>query len=163
MRLLMILAACALIGLATGCSDDKKEEAQRLEQEMLGGEQRSDTGVSDDGVPATRPSDTAPSATSRPEAIPQEESMPVGLPSQPAGSGYAVQVASCPSSDYAESLVERYMKRGYQPWVVTYTAPDGGIFFRVRLGWYGSLSEAQQVKRELADRYSVDAWIDHRL
>jgi cell division septation protein DedD len=162
MKLLLRSSVCALVLLlVAGCSDDKKEEAQRLEQEMLGGERQTDTAPG--GELAVGPGDTPSPPSGRPEAVPKEEARPVGLPSQPSGSGYAVQLASCPSSEYAEYLVNRYTKRGYQPWVITYTSPQGEIFFRVRLGFFDSLEEANRVKHELVDKYSINAWVDRVL
>lgn len=161
MRKLLILTACGLlIALALGCSDDKKEEAQRLEQEMLGGGQQTDTTQIAETTPSARPGDSTPTAPGRPEAIPKETVKPIGLPSQPIGSGYVVQIASCPSSEYAEYLVGKYQKRGYEPWVITYTGNQGDIYFRVRLGYYDTQAEADRVKRELIDRYSINPWID---
>ncbi|MBD3402111.1 hypothetical protein GF420_04395 [candidate division GN15 bacterium] len=159
MKKVLILLASAAILLTLACSDDKKEEAARLEQEMLGEDQRPDT-VSPDTAP---PTTTEPETAGEPEAVPEEEAKPVGLPSQPMGSGYAVQVASCPSSEYAEHLVGLYQKRGYEPWVTTYTADDGSIYFRVRLGLFDSASEAGKMKQELHDKYSIDPWVDEIL
>ena len=82
------------------------------------------------------------------------------MPPRPAGAGYEVQVAGCEDAAYAQSLVQRYRQRGYEPYVTT-AVIDGQKYYRVRLGIFETLSEARAVKSAVEDRYSVMAWIDH--
>ena len=95
-----------------------------------------------------------------PGAVPEEEKEETYTGSQPEGSGYTVQVASCESMTYAEHLIQIYTERGYEPYMVKANV-DGETYYRVRIGIYPSLSEAQSLKSELADKYSVKAWIDY--
>ena len=91
-------------------------------------------------------------------AVPEE--VEPELPSAPAGEGFTVQVAGCEDRAYAEFLVERYTDRGYEPYVATATI-EGQTYYRVRLGAFETLAEAKTLKAQIADRYSVDAWIDY--
>jgi cell division septation protein DedD len=144
----------AILLLIIGCSNEQKEEASRLEQEMR---QMEDTVA--DTTPAETAPDTSEMATpSNAGAIPQETEL-AGLPGRPAGSGYAVQVASCEDESYARYLVGLYAERGFNPYVETYDEM-GQTYYRVRLGLFDTLAEARAVKAELADRYSINPWID---
>ena len=78
----------------------------------------------------------------------------------PAGGGYTVQVAGCEDQAYAEYLVEKYTERGYDPYIATANV-NGQTYYRVRIGSFETLGEAKALKTQLADRYSVVAWIDY--
>ncbi len=149
----VLLLGLLLVPMVVGCSD-KQKEADRMEQEMRQMEAEADTGAV--------PGDTVVDTMAEPGdvyAIPEEGVTEPAMPGRPAGSGYAVQVASCEDEQYASYLVELYTERGYQPYVTVYTE-GGQRFHRVRIGLFESLSEAQQLKMELADMYSIEAWID---
>ena len=71
----------------------------------------------------------------------------------------AAQKAHC---DYAQYLVEKYTRRGYEPFVSTYDHL-GQAYYRVRLGPVETLEDARALKAEVMDRYSLDAaWIDRQ-
>ena len=141
--------------LVVGCSEDSKKEAAKLEQEMKG--EKAVTDTTQTAVEDTMGESTQPM---EPGAVPKEEKEETYTGSQPEGSGYTVQVASCESMTYARHLIEIYTERGYEPYMVK-TDVDGQTYYRVRIGVFASLSEAQSLKSELADRYSVKAWIDY--
>lgn len=154
--LLIVLALALAVVVVTGCSDDKKEEAARLEQEMMqdtaAAQPEPDTSAA---VVDTSPARQQVEAT----AVPEEESPQRTMPARPAGSGYAIQIAGCEDPAYAEHLVDVYQRRGYEPYVSTFTK-DGQLFYRVRLGLYDSLAQAKTVQAELQDRFSIYPWID---
>jgi len=143
---------CLLV--VAGCSKD--QEVVDLENEMLG-----DTVADTTGVPVVTTDSTMDTAVAAMDAaaVPVEEPEP-SMPSRPIGSGYEVQVAGCEDAAYAQSLVQRYRERGYEPYVTTATI-DGQKYYRVRLGIFETFSEAKAVKAAVEDRYSVAAWIDH--
>ncbi|NOY88776.1 MAG: SPOR domain-containing protein [FCB group bacterium] len=141
--------------LTFGCSK-KKEEAAKLEKEMLN--QQDTTTMVDTTAPAvTQQAPESTTAMGNAAAVPQEETQ--AMPSQPAGEGYTVQVASCENQTYAEYLVKTYTERGYQPYVSTVTI-DGQTYYRVRIGVFDNLNEAKALQSELSDKYSVNSWID---
>ncbi|TET95840.1 MAG: SPOR domain-containing protein [Candidatus Zixiibacteriota bacterium] len=151
-KLLIFLGIFAL--LAMSCSS-KKEEATRLEQEMM-----QEEGVVDTAAEAgLTPEDTAEYAAPELDAgaIPSEE--PQFVPQEEEEAGYVVQVAACESLEYAQYLVEKYTTRGYSPYLTTATV-DGQTYYRVRVGGLATLQEAKELKTELVDKYSVEAWID---
>ena len=152
-----LLVTLALLLLA-GCSEDKKKEAAKLEKELT--ERQAETPESPESA-ATAVQDTAFVDTQAMSAgaIPTETQVPT--PPQAKESGYVVQVASCESREYADYLVDKYQKRGYQPYVTTFDQ-DGQRFYRVRIGPYDSVSEANVVKRQIDDRFSVKAWVDYQ-
>jgi hypothetical protein len=75
--------------LSVGCSEEEKQEAARLEQELIDQE-----GTQEVAEPAAEsPAEETPTMDA--EAIPAEETMV--LPGEPGGRGYVVQIASCES------------------------------------------------------------------
>jgi cell division septation protein DedD len=143
-----MLMALLLLFAVMGCSDEQKEEAARLEQELL------DTGTAavDTAAPAIESTEMEAVVEEPEEVIPD-------MPARPTGEGYTVQVASCEDETYAQHLVELYTNRGYEPYVTTITHYDQ-LYYRVRLGNFETWSEASELKASLVDKYSVQAWID---
>ncbi len=142
-----ILVVTVLLVFA-GCSR-KQEEAAELEKELSG---QQDTIAET----AEMPVDTAPTAADV-SAVPEE---PEPAYTVPTGGGYTVQVAGCEDQVYAEYLVDKYTERGYKPYI-TSTMVNGQAYYRVRIGSFETLGEAKALKAQLADRYSVTAWIDY--
>ncbi|HUV30297.1 MAG TPA: SPOR domain-containing protein [Acidobacteriota bacterium] len=149
----VLMVLMVLLGLLiVGCSD-KKEEAERLEQEMREVEAGADTAA----LPAVDTSaETAPADA---YAVPKEQAPEPMMPQRPLGSGFTVQVASCEDEDYARYLVGVYGQRGYEPYVVEQTI-EGQVYYRVRIGLFATSAEARALKEELKDRFSVEAWVD---
>ncbi len=146
------------IGLLTiGCSK-KQDEVDRLEQEMIGDSGAPGTTMSDCTMVALDTMSAEETMAMDAGAVP-EEPQPAELPTAPSGSGFTVQVAGCEDRDYAEHLVGVYRERGFEPFVTNETV-EGQLFYRVRIGQFESFSEAQALKSDLADKFSVDAWID---
>lgn len=153
MRLMRLLLVAALCGVLVVACSDKQKEAERLEQQMKDREGAADTMMSAE-------QDTAARMEADAHAVPQEaKKVPPAMPPAPLGEGYTIQVASCENQDYARHLVDLYRKRGYEPYVETYNQ-DGQLYYRVRVGNVATLSEAKQLKTELADKYSVAGWVD---
>ena len=136
--------------LIAGCSK-KQEEADKLEQEMLSEEIPGDT-IETDSMALTE------GETLDASAVPVEEE-PEFVPAVVEGEGYTVQVASCESLEYAQHLVDVYTGRGYEPYLTQFDM-EGQLYYRVRIGKFESESEAIALKSEIADKYSVDAWVD---
>ena len=159
-RWLVGLCVLALLAIMIGCSDEQKEEAAKLEQELIDQEQPA-------GEPAETTAEMPEEVTTEPEtpamdagAIPEEEAEPEWVPPAPSGSGYVVQIASCEDRDYAQYLVGKFTNRGYSPFVTTFNH-EGQTYYRVRLGPVETLAEARDLKNEIVDKYSITAcWID---
>ncbi len=106
-----------------------------------------------------------PGATPDPGVIPDAGAIPPeavveakALPERPAGSGYEVQISAGTDRADAAFVVETYQSRGYQPYVST-SVVDGREVYRVRLGVFATYGEAEKVRRELADRFSIEPWV----
>lgn len=135
-----------LMLLALSCSK-KKEEAAKLEEEIMQQETAVDTGIDTAAIPLDTSKEIKPETD-------------VGVISEyEEKKGYAVQVAACESLDYAHYLLDKYSQRGYEPYMTT-TTVDGQTYYRVRIGGIATLTEAQDLKDELLDKYSVQAWIE---
>ncbi|MCP4684777.1 MAG: SPOR domain-containing protein [bacterium] len=152
----IVLLSGLVICLLAGCSE-KQKDAAKLEQEMQEMEGEGDSGVETMGEEAETSGET-PVADAA--AIPEEEQPePLSMPPAPQGDGYTVQVASCENQEYASHLVDVYFGRGYEAFVST-ALIEGQTYYRVRIGNVESLAEAKELKLELADRYSIEPWID---
>lgn len=152
--LIMVLAV-----LVVGCSKEKKDEAAKLQKELMG----DSTHVMDSLAEVQRVADSIAAVQAEADKLmlqqKQAEEALSKMPKKPAGDGYTVQVAGCEDRDYAEHLVDIYTKRGYQPYVTTITV-EGQEYYRVRIGIFASLSDAKALQAELNDKYSVDTWVD---
>ena len=150
----VILIGSLTVVLMLGCSD-RQEEAEKLAQEMSDLE-AVDSAAGDSAAIAD--SLAAAEAMTDAAAVP-DETVAQPMPPVPRGEGYTVQVASCENLEYAQHLIGVYANRGYEAYVTTITYDDQ-TYYRVRLGDFETLSEAQALKAELADRFSVETWID---
>lgn len=159
MRLFAItLLAAGVLMLAFGCSKEKKEEAAKLEMELLEQEagdtmagSRDVTGAEDTGMVV----DQQPDA----QAVPTESRSIEPLPEPPAGEGYTVQVAATKDMEYARELIDLYQQRGYEPFMTT-AQVGGETYYRIRIGSFDSRADAKLLQAELVDRFSVSAWVD---
>jgi len=155
MSCMRMLGLILLVGLvAAGCSD-KKKEAARLEQEMREMEQLSadSAALSQDTI-----GDSLEATPGDVDAVPEEGTPDRMMPRRPGGSGFTVQVASCEDVGYAQYLVDLYTGRGFEPFVETYTETDQ-VYYRVRIGLFDTRAEADQLKEQLNDSYSIDPWV----
>jgi cell division septation protein DedD len=150
----LVLMGLLVISVLAACSD-KQKEAARLEQEMKDMESGADTLAAEAAVD-TIPEPSAADADAIPEEIAPS---PEPMPPAPSGDGYTVQVASCEDETYARYLLDLYRDRGYDPFVNTFTL-EGQLYYRVRIGIAPTLSEANALKQEIQDKYSIECWID---
>ena len=157
MRYLLLFTIIVTLVWAMGCSDEQKEDAARLEAEMMELEGLKDSAP--EVIDSAVVDDTVTPAMDA-GAIPEKET--TVIPSGPSGSGWAVQVASCEESDYAEYLVNKYITRGFEAYMTRFNH-EGQNYFRVRLGPYETEAEARDKKAEVFDRYSVEAWIEREM
>jgi len=155
-KLRYFVIAIGLIAMTLSCSQ-KKEEAAKLEQEVLD-QESSQVAVTDSAVEMI---DSAALTELDARAVPEEEMEPElpSMPGQPMGSGFTVQVAGCEDEDYARHLVDVYTKRGYEPYV-NEVSIDGQVYYRVRIGVFESFGVASALKSELSDKYSIEPWVD---
>ena len=151
MKYIKVIVIFSLALLLVGGCSKKQEEADKLEQEMLNEEIAGDTEETDSMA-------LSEEETLDASAVPVEEE-PEFVPAVVEGEGYTVQVASCESLEYAQYLVDVYTGRGYEPYITQFDM-EGQVYYRVRIGKFETESEAIALKNELADKYSIDAWVD---
>ena len=144
------LVPVLLVALLVISCSEKQEEAAQLEQELL--DQQDTTAEMAEAVADTEMDVTEPD--------PAAEEGEYTTPPVPQGAGYTVQVAGCEDRDYAEHLIQTYTARGYEPYVTT-AEVEGQTYYRVRIGSFETVAEAKVLKAQLADRYSIEVWIDY--
>ncbi|MGD9905561.1 MAG: SPOR domain-containing protein [Vicinamibacterales bacterium] len=111
-------------------------------------------------TPPAAPASTAaaPPKTSR-EPAPTAAARPTaGIPTEPKGNGYAIQVAAFTAREEAETLVTRLLGKGYAVFLVT---PQAGqpAMFRVRVGKFQQRAEAERVAARLEREEQFKPWI----
>ncbi len=82
----------------------------------------------------------------------RQQTQPVGLnePVLPPGSTiYSVQVASSPSREDAERLVQKFGATGFQAYVMVADLGNKGVWYRVRIGNFVKRDQAETFKEEL--------------
>jgi len=68
---------------------------------------------------------------------------------------YAIQVAAFRSRSNAQKVTRKLAKQGFSTHVLTVTVPGKGVFYRVWVGYYGSVSEAIKARRYLLEQTRV--------
>ena len=92
-------------------------------------------------VPARSPTPTAPDVAS-----------------EPAGAGFAIQLAALAKREEAEAIVRRLSKKGYSAYLM---APQAGApaVYRVRVGKFNDRREAESVSARLRKEEQFKPWI----
>jgi DedD protein len=110
---------------------------------------RSDSGARAPALPATKAA-PAPVAKTTPAAT--------AASTEPAGAGFAIQVAALREREEADVIVQRLVGKGYPAYVV---APVKGApaVFRVRVGKFTDRSEADTVAARLQKEEQFKPWI----
>jgi cell division septation protein DedD len=80
-----------------------------------------------------------------------------GIPAEPAGNGFALQVAALNEKDQAEAIARRLLDKGYAAYIVA--PPTTGGMFRVRVGKFKERREADAVVRRLKKEEQLEPWI----
>ncbi len=152
---IVTIGILVLVLAVTGCSK-KKEEAQALQKEAA----QDEAAMAMDSL-AQKPPVTDTVAEVTPKPAPQQkpvETKPTE-PEPPLEAGYVVQVGSYLNHDLAESMAEKYKKRGYDTFL-DQVEVNGQEFYRLRIGVFKSYSEAKRIGEQLVDRYSASYWVD---
>jgi cell division septation protein DedD len=101
-------------------------------------------------------------ATSTPPAV--QPRAPAGLPAsaaqpaEPAGQGYAVQIAALNVRSEAEAIAKRLASKGYAAYVL---APPSGTpaVYRVRVGKFPTRREAESIAARLKKEEQFNPWV----
>ncbi|MDZ4723083.1 MAG: SPOR domain-containing protein [candidate division Zixibacteria bacterium] len=71
---------------------------------------------------------------------------------------YSVQIASTESKSHADTLLSVYRERGYHPFMQA-TNSQRMKRYRIRIGRFGTLAQAERLKDELLERFKTESWI----
>jgi len=83
---------------------------------------------------------------------------PAAAPDEPAGSGFAVQIAALNVRGEAEAIAKRLSSKGYVAYVLV--PPDGTpAVFRVRIGKFPTRHEAETVAAKLKKEEQFNPWV----
>ena len=101
--------------------------------------------------PAARPAEPTPPA---PSPAPAASS----VPGEPAGDGFAIQLAALGKREEAEGIVRRLAGKGYSAYLM---APQAGApaVYRVRVGKFKDRREAESVSTRLQKEEQFKPWI----
>ena len=102
-------------------------------------------------TPAPPPSKPVPAATA--PAAPAVASVP-----EPAGAGFAIQVAALREREEADSIVKRLAGKGYPAYVVS-PAKGAPAVYRVRVGKFKERREADTIAARLQKEEQFKPWI----
>jgi cell division protein FtsN len=78
---------------------------------------------------------------------------------EPAGSGYAVQVAALRAKREADAVAKRLAGKGYPAYVMAPSAGTPAAVYRVRVGKFNARREAEQVAARLEREEKFKPWI----
>ena len=113
------------------------------------------------GAPAAAAPHTPPPAT--PAKAPPRATPPVSVPeapssAEPAGQGFAVQIAALNVRSEADAIATRLSSKGYAAYVLT---PANGTpsVFRVRVGKFSTRREAETVAGRLQKEEQFKPWV----
>jgi D-alanyl-D-alanine carboxypeptidase (penicillin-binding protein 5/6) len=111
---------------------------------------------------ATQPagkSTTSEQVSIRPERISTIQATPQEDSKSNSSDGYLLQVGAFRERERADSLVKQFSAKGFEAFVEKVSLNEGQTTYRVRVGPYGELLEAQEVAKEILDRSGLRALI----
>jgi DedD protein len=113
--------------------------------------------VPNPATPAAPPAEAVAPAPPPPAVKVPDRPTP-GIPTEPRGNGYAIQVAALNGREEAETMVTRLTGKGYSAYVV---APQAGqpSMYRVRVGKFQERAEAEKVASRLEREEQFKPWI----
>jgi len=91
----------------------------------------------------------------KPEPLPPKEAKEVSR-AKVLEDYYYVQVGSFQEKEKAEVLSTMLIKRGYSVHVIPVSIEGKGLWYRVRLGGYKSMKEAQEIKEKVATEEHIE-------
>lgn len=92
----------------------------------------------------------------RPGAKPEKSGEIAPVPTEKDGE-YALQIVSYERSDPAHAFAKGLRARGYRAFVTGTEVPDRGHYYRVRIGFFGSRSEADLYRRKFEQQEHMNA------
>jgi cell division septation protein DedD len=108
--------------------------------------------------PAPKVAPVAPQRTAPPAPAPAESPAAAPEVAEPAGAGFAVQIAALNVRGDAEAIAKRLSSKGYAAYVMS---PPAGAptVFRVRIGKFPTRREAENVASKLQKEEQFKPWV----
>lgn len=111
-----------------------------------------------DAAPTT-PEPAPPVAKTTPAPPPAKTAVPAAASAEPAGAGFAIQVAALREREEADVIAKRLSGKGYPAYVVSPAKGERAAIFRVRVGKYKDRAEADTVAARLQKEEQFKPWI----
>lgn len=92
-----------------------------------------------------------------PKPVKKEEEK-VQKPSK-SSSLYTIQLGSFKSFDAANTLCDKYISKGYKAYIVSAALPGKGTMYRVRIGRFRDIKDAQEFSEEFEKKEKVSTFI----
>jgi DedD protein len=109
-------------------------------------------------APAPEPATTPPPAQAAAPAARPPAPAAAATPTEPAGAGFAIQLAALRQREEADIIARRLIGKGFPAYVLT---PESGApaVFRVRVGKFKDRREAETVAARLQKEEQFNPWI----
>ena len=136
--------------------------AGKAPRETLGEEPRRAAAAPPVTPPATAersaPAAAPPSSTAASAPAPKPAAAAPSVATEPAGDGFAIQLAALAKRDEAETIVRRLTQKGYSAYVMPPAAGAPSVY-RVRVGKFKERREAESVSTRLQKEEQFKPWI----
>jgi len=149
------------LGSAEPAKEQLKAEAAPTEAPTP----KAEAPVNDAPAPAPPPAPSTPApkpaaapAPAKSVPVPAKSAPVTAASSEPAGAGFAIQVAALREKEEADTIVKRLSGKGYPAYVVT-PAKGAPSVFRVRVGKFKERREADTVAARLQKEEQFKPWI----
>lgn len=115
---------------------------------------------------AAKPAEKAPEKSkAKAEAKPKADSKKtakVDTKPKAAGGKFTIQVSAFQSRSQADHLVSNLKNKGYDAYIAQAVIPGKGIWYRVRIGTYGSRDDAQKTANTLKRKEGISTYVTLR-
>ncbi len=111
----------------------------------------------------TREARRKPRRPAKPSVTTQttDPSAPLVLPTSDTAA-FVVQVGSYKDERIARIQIERMKKHGYSAWVESADIPGKGRYYRLRIGGFEILADAERVAKSMSAVLGNECWVDNR-
>lgn len=142
---------------------DSREPASDREQQPSGpGDEQTAEGSSDSNKRAAdSPSDDSGGqpADESSEQTPDDSPSEAPDSEKSAAAKYTLQVSAYSSRDRARSRIRKLAGKGLDAHVVTAEVPEKGTYYRVRIGKFSTMEQAEKFQTELGRKRGVDTFV----
>lgn len=90
------------------------------------------------------------------------EAQGAGAPAAAPARLYTLQVSAYQNKSEADQMVKRLQTSGYRPYIVSATIPNRGVWYRVRVGSFGSWKQAMDAKANFEGKLNLTAYVSRR-